>query len=147
MNYWSIKEIADILGITTQAIYKSKKEYLEKGYIEKDQETGTYKVTITGYNYLIGKRKHVDQEQQHQEHDGNIQADYINTLKTRIEQLENELNTIKQTHKKELEQEQARTQYFMNLFEQKDRQITTYLLQPGTEEQKKKNIFDIIFKR
>ena len=38
MNYWSVKEIADMLGITIQAIYKYKDEYIQKGYMEKDQE-------------------------------------------------------------------------------------------------------------
>ena len=35
---WTVKEVADMLGITTQAIYKNRKDYIDKGYMEKDQE-------------------------------------------------------------------------------------------------------------
>ena len=142
MNYWSVKQIADMLGITIQAIYKNKDEYIQKGYMEKDQD-GKYVFNLNGYNYLINKRKGVKPVIEHIEPGAeNIQKEYIDTLKKRVEQLEQELLDQKKFYINEIEQERTRTAYFKELFEQKDRQITTYLLPGADNEPKKKSWFN-----
>lgn len=140
MNYWSIKEIADMLGITIQAIYKYKDEYIKKGYIEKDQD-GKYVVNLTGYNYFISKKKGDTETTPTPTQNGDIQKEYIDILKTRIEQLEKELQDQKAYYLGEIEHERTQTNYFKALFEQKEKQINTYLLPGGDEPQKKKSIF------
>lgn len=156
MNYWSLKEVADNLNITYQAIYKNKEEYLKKGYIEKID--GVYKVNVQGYNYLLERKKKVANIPTPSIADGeatgeqNIKNEYVELLKNRVEQLENELKEVKQAHQKEIEQERERTTYFKTLFEQKDRQITALLL-PGEEEKhneqktNKENLFTRLFNR
>ena len=149
MNNWSIKEVAEMLGITTQAIYKNKEFYIKQGYIEKDIN-GAYKITVAGYNYLSSHtRKKSEKEEANQEPSQDIQKEYIEILKKQIEKLENELKETKANHIKELEQEQVRTAYFKELFEQKDRQISLYLL-PGAKEEKaetKKGFFYNLFNK
>lgn len=148
MQLWSIKEVANMLGVTTQAIYKNKGLYIKQGYIEKDVN-GVYKVNITGYNYLLNHtKKKEDPGETHQESQ-DIQTEYIENLKKQIEKLENELKETKTNHAKELEQERIRTAYFKELFEQKDKQVTMYLL-PGAKEEKtenKKGFFYNLFNR
>lgn len=154
MNYWSLKEVADNLNITYQAIYKNKEEYLKKGYIEKID--GVYKINVQGYNYLLERKKKVANIPTPSIADGeatgeqNIKNEYVELLKNRVEQLENELKEVKQTHQKEIDQERERTIYFKTLFEQKDKQITALLLPgdtpPGEEKGGKSNFFTRLFK-
>lgn len=55
MQLWSIKEVAETLNITPQAIYKNYDKLEKLGYIEK--VNGKAKLNIQGYNYLIEKRQ------------------------------------------------------------------------------------------
>ena len=144
MNYWSIKEIADMLGVTIQAIYKYKDEYIEKGYIEKDQD-GKYIVNLTGYNYFINKKKGTPGATTTPQVTPNndMQKEYIDTLKARVEQLEQELQDQKAYFIKEIEHEREQVSYFKNILEQKERQINTYLLPGADEPPKKKSIFSL----
>lgn len=50
-----IKQVAEDLGISTQAIYKQKAELLEKGYMIKNS-ADDYELTNEGYEYLKEKR-------------------------------------------------------------------------------------------
>lgn len=106
---------------------------------------------MTGYNYLINKKRGVATPPTTpviEPGTEDVQKEYIDTLKKRIEQLELELQEQKKYYIGEIEQERTRTMYFKELFEQKDRQITTYLL-PGANEPEKnqrKGIFNL-FKR
>lgn len=50
-----IKQVAEDLGISTQAIYKQKVELLEKGYMIKNS-ADDYELTNAGYEYLKEKR-------------------------------------------------------------------------------------------
>lgn len=50
-----IKQVAEDLGISTQAIYKQKAELLEKGYMIKNS-ADDYELTNAGYDYLKEKR-------------------------------------------------------------------------------------------
>lgn len=150
MQYWNIKEVADMLGITAQAIYKNKEEYLKKGYIEKNED-GNYKINITGYNYLINRtRKKTEKEEPIQIKENlEIQREYIENLKEQINLLQNQLKENRENYLKEIEQERTRTLYFKELFEQKDKQISLYLL-PGAREEKtetKKGFFQSLFNR
>lgn len=136
MNYWSVKQIADMLGITIQAIYKNKDEYIQKGYLEKDQD-GKYIFNLNGYNYLINKHNGVKTTEQKNTHSDPIQYEYIEMLKRNIEQLQKENQELKEKHTKELNQERERTSYFMRLFEQKEQLLNQYMLPPGERTQRK----------
>lgn len=50
-----IKQVAEDLGISTQAIYKQKAELLEKGYMIKNS-ADDFELTNAGYEYLKEKR-------------------------------------------------------------------------------------------
>lgn len=136
MNYWSVKEVADMLGITIQAIYKNKDEYIQKGYLEKDQD-GKYVFNLNGYNYLINKHNGVKTTEPKNTHSDPIQYEYIEMLKRNIEQLQKENQELKEKHTKELNQERERTSYFMRLFEQKEQLLNQYMLPPGERTQRK----------
>lgn len=136
MNYWSVKEVADMLGITIQAIYKNKDEYIQKGYLEKDQD-GKYIFNLNGYNYLINKHNGVKTTEPKNTHSDPIQYEYIEMLKRNIEQLQKENQELKEKHTKELNQERERTSYFMRLFEQKEQLLNQYMLPPGERTQRK----------
>lgn len=145
MNYWSIKEVAEQIGVTYQAIYKNREKFLKKGYLEEID--GTLKVTLSGYNYLISKKKKVEPIKEPGAN-AEVKNEYIEVLKDRIKHLEEELKENKKNYQEEIERERTRTAYFKTLFEQKDRQVTMYLLPGGTEEeQSKKGIFKRLFKK
>ena len=46
-----IKQVANDLGITPQAIYKQKEDLIDKGYMLKTT-TNDWEITAEGYNYL-----------------------------------------------------------------------------------------------
>lgn len=146
MNYWSVKQIADMLGITIQAIYKNKDEYIQKGYLEKDQD-GKYVFNLNGYNYLINKHNGVKTTEPKNTHSDPIQYEYIEMLKRNIEQLQKENQELKEKHTKELNQERERTSYFMRLFEQKEQLLNQYMLPPGEpgERTQRKSIWSKLF--
>lgn len=146
MQLWSIKEVAETLNITPQAIYKNYDKLEKLGYIEK--VNGKAKLNIQGYNYLIEKRQSKAETPKENEPGETktdlLQVEYIESLKNRVNQLEKELAETKETHKKELDQEKERTAYFMRLFEQKEQLLTQYMLPPG-EQTQKKSIWSKIF--
>lgn len=155
---WTVKEVADMLGITTQAIYKNRQKYIENNYMEKDTE-GNYKITLEGYNYLINKKKGVQQENQENifkpgNETINPNEDYIKTLKDTIHKLENEIQEQKKYYLSEIENERNRTEYFKQLFEMKDKQVTNMLLpgndgtgEPKEKENTKKGIFSFLWNK
>lgn len=147
-NYWSLKDVANDLGITYQAIYKQKDILLKKGFIENVD--GVNKVNVQGYNYLIERRSNkplkdnsINDENRRT---NDLNSEYIDMLKKRIEQLENDLQVNKQYYQSELNQERERTQYFKSLFEQKDKQLNVLLL-PGATEKNNKGFFARIFNK
>lgn len=130
MKYWSIKEVADMLDITAQAIYKNKDLYINKGYIENID--GKFKINLQGYNYFISRKKKDNNEVAADTGEiAEIKTEYIDMLKSRVTQLEQELKDTKTNYQKELEQERNRTAYFKQLFESKDRLLSSYMLPPG----------------
>lgn len=142
-NYWSLQDVAKDLGVTYQAIYKQKDLLIQKGYIEKID--GVNKLNVQGYNYLIEHRSNKEKtnttRSNENQNTSDLNNEYINMLKKRIEQLENDLQANKQYYQNELNQERDRTAYFKNLFEQKDKQLNVLLLPGATENQNKNKGF------
>ena len=52
---FSIKQVANSLQMSTQAIYKQKQELIDKGYMIKNEQ-GNWEITDTGFNYLQDKK-------------------------------------------------------------------------------------------
>lgn len=104
---YTIKDIAEKLGITMQAIYKQKDILLEKGYLYKDEIERVNKISEEGYQFLAErkeKNKKYTSESQIEVlptlsndeiiiNDETIQV-VINTLTTEIKRLQQE-NSLK----------------------------------------------------
>lgn len=54
---YTIKDVAEKLGITMQAIYKQKGILLEKGYLYKDEIERVNKISEEGYQFLSEKKE------------------------------------------------------------------------------------------
>lgn len=54
---YTIKDVAEKLGITMQAIYKQKDVLLEKGYLYKDEIERVNKISEEGYQFLAERKE------------------------------------------------------------------------------------------
>ena len=52
---FSIKEVANSLQISTQAIYKQKAELIDRGFLIKNNNN-QWEITDNGFNYLQDKK-------------------------------------------------------------------------------------------
>lgn len=52
---FTVKQVANSLQMSTQAIYKQREELIEKGYMIKNEQ-GNWEITDTGFNYLQDKK-------------------------------------------------------------------------------------------
>lgn len=59
---FTVKQVANSLQMSTQAIYKQRDELIEKGYMIKNEQ-GNWEITDTGFNYLQDKK--ISYMQQH----------------------------------------------------------------------------------
>ena len=152
LQMFSIKQVANNLQISTQAIYKQKEDLISKGYMEKNDK-GMWEITDNGFNYLQDKKilfmqqhnnqpiqpvanqqikKEVEKEEekpQNEETTTNIEvANYI--IKHYKEQL--------QTITNQLQEMTQQRDYFKAKFEEKDNLCNQYMnshLLPPTEEE------------
>ena len=104
-----IKQVANDLGITPQAIYKQKEDLIDKGYMLKTT-TNDWEITAEGYNYLKErqinrvKRKQAELKEDENVNTKNTESNTVYSLnetlknfyETRIEEMkqsyENQLN-------------------------------------------------------
>lgn len=145
-----VKEVAQNLGITPQAIYKQREDLEQKGYMEKNT-AGEWELTSSGYNYLMEKRANQvrqqnvslkDVEQKNVENPSKDSAFSLNeTLKNLYE---DRIKELKESYENQLKEQKQQVDYFKNLYEQEKKeriqtnaQYQTYLL--GTAEDNKKN--------
>ena len=149
---WSIKQVANSLQMSTQAIYKQKQELIEKGYMEKNDQ-GNWEITDTGFNYLQDKK--IAYMQQHNNQP--MQPVANQPIKEEVkEETKEELNfdiltndkvaNILINHYKEqlqtvtnqLQEMTQQRDYFKAKFEEKDNLCNQYMnthLLPPTEEE------------
>ena len=152
---FSIKQVANSLQMSTQAIYKQKQELIDKGYMIKNEQ-GNWEITDTGFNYLQDKK--IAYMQQHPTN--NVQPVTNQQIKEEAKkESEEELtfdiptndkvaNIIISHYKEQLQtvtnQLQEMTEqrnYFKAKFEEKDNLCNQYMnshLLPPIEEEKEK---------
>ncbi len=168
---FSIKEVANNLSISTQAIYKQKDYLTNKGFMVKNNQNN-WEITDAGFNYLQDKK--VNFIQQHKNNNINQVANQVeekdetkaNEIKETLDFKSNDrvANIVIQHYKSELQtvtnQLQEMTQqrdYFKAKFEEKDDLCNQYMnshLLPPTEteketlkqESKNKGFFSRFFK-
>lgn len=149
---FSVKEVANSLQVSTQAIYKQKQELIDKGYMIKNSNN-QWEITDNGFNYLQDKK--INFMQQHTI--GNVQPVVNQVAKEEIkedeakkenidissndtvvnlliEQYKNQLQTITN----QLQEMTEQRNYFKAKFEEKDTLLNEYInthLLPPTEQQ------------
>ena len=153
---FSIKQVANSLQMSTQAIYKQKEELISKGYMEKNEQ-GNWEITDAGFNYLQDKK--IAYMQQHNNQP--MQPVVNQPTKEEAEEKEKEAeskdipiddkvaNLIINHYKEQLQtitnQLQEMTQqrdYFKAKFEEKDNLCNQYMnshLLPPVEEELESN--------
>lgn len=168
---WTIKEVANNLQISTQAIYKQRQELIDKGFMIKS-DRGILEITDNGFNYLRDKK--ITYMQQHTNQP--IQPVVNNTDKEEVEQkkekgetidisssdkvvnlLINQLKEQLQTVTNQLQEMTEQRDYFKLKFEEKDnlcnQYMNSHLLPPlkedaeetPTEAPKKQSLFKRLF--
>lgn len=159
---FSIKEISTNLQISTQAIYKQKKELVKQGYMYKNEQ-GQYKISAEGYNYLKDRQiQRVDNQLKTNVDNSNSQPvdnqqtktasnPYYNSFSNNqlvIESLQQQIATLNN----QLQTLNEEKDYFKAKFEEKDRLLNDYiskhLLTSGASEEtntKKQGFFKRIF--
>ena len=164
---WSIKQVANSLQMSTQAIYKQKQELIDKGYMEKNDQ-GNWEITDTGFNYLQDKKiaymqQHNNQPMQpvaNQPIKEEVKEETKEELNFDISTNDKVANLLINHYKEQLQtvtnQLQEMTQqrdYFKAKFEEKDNLCNQYMnshLLPPTEEEaerKQREPKQSIFKR
>ena len=169
---FSIKQIANSLGMSTQAIYKQKQELIDKGYMIKNDQ-GNWEITDTGFNYLQDKK--IAYMQQHNNQPIQPVANNEETKEDNKEEkaesnldiqsndkvaniLINHYKEQLQTITNQLEEMTQQRDYFKAKFEEKDNLCNQYMnshLLPPTEEEtqrlktenKNKGFFSRLFGR
>lgn len=149
---FSIKQVANNLGISTQAIYKQKQELIDKGYMEKNDQ-GNWEITDTGFNYLQDKKiaymqQHTNQPIQpvankEEETEDTKETETDTTLDIQTNDkvaniLINHYKTQLQTITNQLQEMTQQRDYFKAKFEEKDNLCNQYMnshLLPPTEEE------------
>lgn len=153
---FSIKQVADNLQMSTQAIYKQKDELIDKGYMEKNKQ-GNWEITDNGFNYLRDKKiaymqQHTNQPIQpvaNQEQEKAPKEETEETPNIDISTNDKVANLIINHYKEQLQtvtnQLQEMTQqrdYFKAKFEEKDNLCNQYMnshLLPPTEAEQREN--------
>lgn len=168
---FSIKQVADNLQMSTQAIYKQKDELIDKGYMEKNKQ-GNWEITDNGFNYLRDKKIAYMQQHNNQPIQPVANQEQEKAPKEEIEETQNVdlstndkvANLIINHYKEQLQtvtnQLQEMTQqrdYFKAKFEEKDNLCNQYMnshLLPPTEaeekeiqEKQKQSFFKRLFSR
>lgn len=145
-----IKEVANDLGMTPQAIYKQKEELQQKGYMQKNV-SGDWEITSEGYNYL--KERRINRMKQKnaslkQDENKNIDNSNENSIFSLNETLTNFYETrieeLKKNYENQLNEQKQQVEYFKNLYEDEkneriktNAQYQTYLI--GTAEDNKRH--------
>lgn len=153
---FSIKQVANSLQMSTQAIYKQKQELIDKGYMIKNEQ-GNWEITDTGFNYLQDKK--IAYMQQHTTN--NVQPVTNQQIKEEVKEESEEeptfdistndkvaniiINHYKeqlQTVTNQLQEMTEQRNYFKAKFEEKDNLCNQYMnshLLPPTEEEAREN--------
>lgn len=149
---FTIKQVANNLQMSTQAIYKQKQELMDRGFMIKNDK-GQWEITDNGFNYLQDKKILYMQQHTNQP----IQQVANNTDKEEVEQkkekeetidisssdkvvnlLINQLKEQLQTVTNQLQEMTQQRDYFKLKFEEKDNICNQYMnshLLPPTEEE------------
>lgn len=166
---FSIKQVANSLQMSTQAIYKQKDELIAKGYMEKNEQ-GNWEITDNGFNYLQDKKiKYM------QQHNNQPMQPVVNQpIKEDVKEAEESTTNIDivtddkvanilinhykeqlQTITNQLQEMTQQRDYFKAKFEEKDNLCNQYMnshLLPQTEnearekqEKPKQSIFKRLF--
>lgn len=152
---FSIKQVANSLQMSTQAIYKQKQELIDKGYMIRNKQ-GNWEITDTGFNYLQDKK--IAYMQQHTTN--NVQPVTNQQIKEEVKEENKEeptfdiltndkvtniiINHYKeqlQTVTNQLQEMTEQRNYFKAKFEEKDNLCNQYMnshLLPPIEEEKEK---------
>ncbi len=145
-----IKQVANDLGITPQAIYKQKEDLISKGYMLKTT-TNDWEITSEGYNYLKErqinrvKRKQVEFKKEESSNIENTSNNAIFGLNETLKNFyETRIEEMKQNYENQLNEQKKQIEYFKTLYEEEkseriktNAQYQTYLL--GTAEDNKKH--------
>lgn len=168
---FSIKQVANSLQMSTQAIYKQKDELIAKGYLEKNEQ-GNWEITDNGFNYLQDKKiKYM------QQHNNQPMQPVVNQpIKEDVKEAEESTTNIDivtddkvanilinhykeqlQTITNQLQEMTQQRDYFKAKFEEKDNLCNQYMnshLLPQTEnearekqEKPKQSIFKRLFSK
>lgn len=152
---FSIKQVANSLQMSTQAIYKQKQELIAKGYMIKNEQ-GNWEITDIGFNYLQDKK--IAYMQQHTTN--NIQPVVNQQKKEEMQEKEETTTDVDisvddkvanilinhykeqlQTVTNQLQEMTEQRNYFKAKFEEKDNLCNQYMnshLLPPIEEEKEK---------
>lgn len=153
---FSIKQVANSLQMSTQAIYKQKQELIAKGYMIKNEQ-GNWEITDIGFNYLQDKK--IVYMQQHTTN--NIQPVVNQPIKEEVQEkketstdvdisVDDKVANILINHYKEqlqtvtnqLQEMTEQRNYFKAKFEEKDNLCNQYMnshLLPPIEDETKEN--------
>lgn len=153
---FTVKQVANSLQMSTQAIYKQKDELIEKSYMIKNEQ-GNWEITDTGFNYLQDKKiaymqqhnnqlvqpvtnqppKEDETEDEEQSSSIDIVTDdkvaniLINHYKEQLQTITNQLQEMTQQR-----------DYFKAKFEEKDNLCNQYMnshLLPPIEDERERN--------
>lgn len=149
---FSVKEVANNLQVSTQAIYKQKQELIDKGYMVKNSNN-QWEITDNGFNYLQDKKinfmqQHtignvqpvVNQPQKEETEEDEVQQKNID-ISNNMEVVNLVVNQYKeqlQTITNQLQEMTEQRNYFKAKFEEKDTLLNEYInthLLPPTEQQ------------
>lgn len=149
---FSIKQVANSLQMSTQAIYKQKDELISKGYMEKNKQ-GNWEITDTGFNYLQDKKiaymqqhntqlvqpvTNQPQKEEETEEEEKVANIDITTDDKVANILINHYKEQLQTITNQLQEMTQQRDYFKAKFEEKDNLCNQYMnthLLPPTEEE------------
>lgn len=145
---FSIKQVANSLQLTTQAIYKQIPVLLKEGKAYRENNK-TY-ITQEGFNELKDKRVATIDTTKLQTKQEKLQA-VVQPVANQLQELEPVNRELFDSIKQQLKDMQEQRDYFKGLYELKDKafnDIVNQKLLSGTEEEQKKSSFwNKIFKR
>ena len=168
---FSIKQVANSLQMSTQAIYKQKQELIDKGYMIRNKQ-GNWEITDTGFNYLQDKK--IAYMQQHTTN--NIQPVVNQPKKEEMQEKEETTTDVDisvddkvanilinhykeqlQTVTNQLQEMTEQRNYFKAKFEEKDnlcnQYMNSHLLPPiedeprANQENQKQSLFKRLFNK
>lgn len=119
---FSIKEVANDLGITTQAIYNRKEELIEKSFL-KQNEMGSFELSADGYNYLKSirlnkiRKSTTSLKQERGKNLEDIEEDIKVSVNESITKLyEKRIEELKKSYEILLEEKEKQIECFKSLF-------------------------------